>query len=208
MRPEIQAYLDGEVEIEDLPLELRERARAWQHTLAELDADTGTATAPEWLEEAVMAEVALDAQHARRAPAEGKIGIIGWLTRPRNVRVSPLAGGLAAAAVAALMVLPLMRPGGATDVADATIYVQFVMEAPSARTVAVAGDFNDWGGEHELSDPDGDGIWTGRVAVQPGIHEYMFVIDGAEWVTPPGAEGYRDDGFGSKNAVVTVLPTA
>ncbi len=208
MRPEMQAYLDGEVEIEDLPLELREQARAWQHTLADLDVDPGTAGAPEWLEEAVMAEVALGAQPARPARTEGKIGIIGWLTRPRNVRVSPLTGGLAAAAVAALILLPGMRQEQVADVADATIYVQFVMEAPSARTVAVAGDFNDWGGEHELSDPDGDGVWTGRVAVQPGIHEYMFVIDGAEWVTPPGAEGYRDDGFGSRNAVVTVLPTA
>ena len=46
------------------------------------------------------------------------------------------------------------------------------------------------------------------MAVEPGIHEYMFVVDGAEWITPPGAEGYRDDGFGSRNAVVTVLPTA
>ncbi|NNM33642.1 MAG: hypothetical protein HKO53_11285 [Gemmatimonadetes bacterium] len=206
MRPELQAYLDGELAFEELPIEVRDEARAWSEALGADEGDPGSATAPEWLEEAVMSQVALEAESVQRP--ENKIGVIGWLTRPRTVRISPLAGGLAAAVMAGLMFLPFGRGGAGPDVADATLYVQFVMEAPSARSVAVAGDFNDWEAEHQLSDPDGDGVWTGRIAVEPGIHEYMFVVDGAEWITPPGAEGYRDDGFGSRNAVVTVMPTA
>ena len=206
MRPELQAFLDGELALDELPVDLRDEAYAWQEALGVDRGDVPGTSAPDWLEDAVMSQVALEAPTLHRT--ENKIGVIGWLTRPRTIRISPLVGGLAAAAMAALMVLPFRSGGEGPQVADATIYVQFVMEAPSARSVAVAGDFNDWEAEHQLSDPDGDGVWTGRVAVEPGIHEYMFVVDGAEWITPPGAEGYRDDGFGSKNAVVTVLPTA
>lgn len=203
MNAELQRYLDGELPFDDLPVGLQDEARRWDQVLGEVEAGGGVAPgAPAWIEDAVMTAVS----------SEGRESRIGrwarWLIRPRSVRVSPLFGGLAAAAVAALVLLPRGgdAPNGSRTVA--TVYVQFVMEAPAARSVAVAGDFNDWEAGHELSDPDGDGVWTGRVAVQPGIHEYMFVIDGDEWVTPPGAEGYRDDGFGSRNAVVTVLPSA
>jgi 1,4-alpha-glucan branching enzyme len=90
-------------------------------------------------------------------------------------------------------------------VTQAVVYVQFVLDAPGAVSVAVSGDFNEWDrGAHRLDDPDGDGVWTGRVPVRPGIHEYMFVIDGERWVTDPGAQRYADDGFGNRNAVLAV----
>ena len=203
MRAELQAYLDGELRFEELPAELQEQASGWDAVLADLDDLPGVGeSAPVWIEAAVMDEVGFEDGETSQE------GLFRWLTRPREVRVSPLWGGLAAAALAAVMVLT-GRGAELDGTPDATtIYVQFTMEAPSARSVAVAGDFNDWEAGHELTDTDGDGVWTGRIAVQPGIHEYMFVIDGSEWVTPPTAEGYRDDGFGSRNAVVTVLPAA
>ena len=88
--------------------------------------------------------------------------------------------------------------------AMATIYVQFMLEAPSAQSVAVAGDFNSWMPELVLTDPDGDGVWSGRVALKPGVHQYMFVIDGSQWLTDPGAGRYVDDGFGNRNAVLVI----
>ncbi|MGI9627497.1 MAG: glycogen-binding domain-containing protein [Longimicrobiales bacterium] len=219
MRPEIQQYLDGEVRFDELSGELQEQARAWDRLMGELEhgpaveiqgGGAADALAPSWIEDAVMDEISLE--RPLHGPTPDRRGFVGWLVRPKEIRVSPLFGGLAAAALAALILLPGNGVPSGTDenggAVAATIYVQFLMEAPSARTVAVAGDFNDWAGEHELVDPDGDGVWTGRIAVQPGIHEYMFVVDGEEWVTPPGAEGYRDDGFGNRNGVVTVLPTA
>ena len=42
--------------------------------------------------------------------------------------------------------------------------------------------------------------------IQPGVHKYMFVIDGTEWVTDPDAERYAEDGFGNRNAVLAVTP--
>ena len=44
--------------------------------------------------------------------------------------------------------------------------------------VAVSGSFNAWsGGRDRLSDDDGDGIWTGTIAIPEGTHEYLFTID-------------------------------
>jgi hypothetical protein len=34
----------------------------------------------------------------------------------------------------------------------------------------------------------------------------MFVIDGERWITPPLADDFVDDGFGSRNGVVVVRP--
>jgi len=206
MRPELQGYLDGELRFEELPPEVQEQARGWDLLMAEVEDGAAEAGAPSWIEGAVMDEIGAGAGGGAGLP-RAKGGIVRWLLQPREIRVSPLTGVLAAAALAALIVLPSREPVVGGDVA-ATVYVQFVMEAPSARSVAVAGDFNDWEAQHQLADPDGDGVWTGRIAVTPGIHEYMFVVDGDQWVTPPSAEAYRDDGFGSRNAVVTVLPTA
>src|SRR5690606_32428185 len=86
------------------------------------------------------------------------------------------------------------------------VYVQFVMSAPGARSVALAGDFNEWTPSVALEDPDGDGVWTGRVALEAGVHEYMFVIDGTEWRPDPNALSYTDDGFGRRNSVLAVAP--
>ena len=47
------------------------------------------------------------------------------------------------------------------------------------------------------------------IAIEPGLHRYMFLIDGSNWVTDPTAERYADDGFGNRNAVLAVTtPTA
>jgi 1,4-alpha-glucan branching enzyme len=84
------------------------------------------------------------------------------------------------------------------------VYVQFVIAAPGARSVALAGDFSEWSPSIELSDADLDGVWSARVALEPGVHEYMFVIDGSEWRPDPNSLSYTDDGFGQRNSVLAV----
>ena len=49
-------------------------------------------------------------------------------------------------------------------------------------SVAVAGDFTDWQPSFTLDDPDGDGVWSGRIPVRPGVHAYMFLVDEREWI--------------------------
>ena len=204
MKDEMREFLDGERPRSSLAPDAREEAEAWDRLLTVLREDV-PGPAPLWLEGAVMAEVAAARPGiARRAAA--------WVLRP-SLRLSPLGVGLAAAAVATLLLAPWRAtPPAMAPVAEApaaVVYVQFVLDAPGARSVAVAGDFNGWEGRSDLTDPDGDGIWTGRVPLQPGVHEYMFVIDEDEWVTDPRADRWSEDGFGNRNAVVAVpLPDA
>jgi len=74
-----------------------------------------------------------------------------------------------------------------------------------AHTVAIAGDFNGWNPqENLLEDPEGDGIWTGTLNLEPGRYEYMFVLDGEKWFPDPNALRYVKDGFGNKNAILEI----
>lgn len=194
----------------------------WERMIAAFRQSAPRSTgAPPWLEQKVMAEI--DA-----LPEAGPLARLAqWLVRPAPIRVPPLAGLAVAAGLALLITLPrtggdlgggpVDGPGGAIDGAgdvlpvggdaggvQAVVYVQFVLEAPGANSVAVAGDFSEWEPEYTLEDVDGDGIWTGRVPVEPGVHSYMFLIDGTQWQTDPRAERYSDDGFGNQNAVLAV----
>ena len=85
------------------------------------------------------------------------------------------------------------------------VEVTFTISGIKANQIAVAGDFNSWStSANQLEDPDGDGIWTGKMQLEPGRYEYMLVVDDGKWVTDPNAKVYVDDGFGSKNAVLFI----
>ena len=74
-----------------------------------------------------------------------------------------------------------------------------------AHTVAIAGDFNGWNPQaNVLEDPEGDGIWTGTLKLEPGRYEYMFVLDGEKWFPDPNALRYVKDGFGNRNAILEI----
>lgn len=203
MNEELQRWLDGELEDHELADELREEARRWQ-TLLSVRPDPGPA--PPWLEQRVMHEM------PRRAP--GWLSrALDWVSRPRMLRVQPArVAALAVAVLAVVLLWPGSPQGPAPQatvesgarLADGGVYVQFIYVAPEAGSVAVAGDFNDWSDRGlRLEDPDGDGIWTGRAPLSPGLHKYMFVVDG-QWVTDPQADRYVDDGFGNRNALIEV----
>lgn len=201
MRPEIQAYLDGELDYARLPKELREEAAAWEGALEGVRDALDCPGAPAGLEFRI--ERALK---SRRHPMWRRAA--AWALRPRSIRVSPLAGLAAAAALAMLIIWSEsdVPSDDATEVASVRpiVYVQFLVEAPEARSVSLAGDFTRWAPDVSLEDPENDGVWTGRVALQPGVHEYMFVVDGTRWITDPRAQRYADDGFGNRNAVLVV----
>lgn len=217
MREELHRYLDGELGLGELPRELREEAEAWEALLADVRA-AGPAGAPPGLAEGIVRAVLADVL-PEGGEATGKEELASprwrraaeWWIRPRPVPVSPLAG-LLVAAVLVLLVLapPAFRGPSEVETAAATgeepgaVYVKFFLEAPSATSVYLAGDFNGWSADIPLHDPDGDGVWSALVALPPGVHEYMFVVDGQRWVTDPYAERYADDGFGNRNAVLAI----
>lgn len=94
---------------------------------------------------------------------------------------------------------------GARAAGADTVLVRFVFEDPAAGAVAVAGDFSRWEAV-PLSRQwrDGEPIWSAIVAVPRGEHRYMFVVDGSRWVTDPLAATVRDDGFGNRNAILSL----
>ncbi|MEK9499459.1 glycoside hydrolase family 13 [Gaopeijia maritima] len=203
MNDDLNRWLDGDVDGRELDADTRRDAELWSRIDASLRSDV-PGPAPAWIESRVMTEI------AQKQARPSRSGPLAWLTRPRTVRVSPLSAGALVAAALALVALPIWRSGGApapdpVDAAPASVvYVQFSLEAPGAQTVAVSGDFNEWSADAVMSDPDGDGVWTLRLPMDPGVHEYMFVIDGERWVTDPLAERTTDDGFGNRNAILAV----
>ena len=85
--------------------------------------------------------------------------------------------------------------------------VRFVLMNREARSVALAGSFNQWSASsHPLAREGSRGVWTIVVPLPPGEHLFMYVVDGTQWISPPLAEDYVDDGFGAKNGVVVVQP--
>jgi 1,4-alpha-glucan branching enzyme len=90
---------------------------------------------------------------------------------------------------------PVVTPAG----------VRFRIMDGDARSVAVAGSFNEWSASsHQLAREGTSSVWALVVALPPGEHVFMFVIDGSRWVSPPLADDFVDDGFGSRNGVVVV----
>ena len=76
-------------------------------------------------------------------------------------------------------------------------------ENPNAK-VFVMGNFNNWSRtETEMSDADGDGIFTRDVFLEDGVYEYQFVVDKKEIRDPMNPEK-TDNGFGAFNSLLRV----
>lgn len=85
------------------------------------------------------------------------------------------------------------------------IWVRFAIKMPHAQQVALAGNFNAWETSNiQMADPDGDGIWDALVPLQPGVYQYMYVINGEEWVADPLMGETIDDGFGQQNSLIKI----
>jgi len=87
------------------------------------------------------------------------------------------------------------------------VATRFVFLAPQARTVVLTGDFVNWDPAGVPLANSGNGIWTAEVLLEPGIHHYVFVVDGKQWQPDPNAAMQVDDGFGQRNSVI-VVPAA
>ena len=84
-----------------------------------------------------------------------------------------------------------------------TVLYEFEFRSRNAREVCLAGDFNHWKVCGTRLERVGEDLWKVSMELPKGRHEYMFVVDG-HWVSDPGAASHVDDGFGNKNAVLTL----
>ena len=60
--------------------------------------------------------------------------------------------------------------------------VSFFCAAPSAKTVELAGDFNDW--QPLPMTRSVDGWWMAQVELCHGHHQYQFLVDGRPMLDP------------------------
>ncbi|MBC7937562.1 MAG: hypothetical protein H7Y86_19615 [Rhizobacter sp.] len=70
----------------------------------------------------------------------------------------------------------------------------------TARTVFLAGDFNDWAPGTYAMKQEGD-EWILRVHLSAGKHLYKFIVDG-KWVIDPGNSLWEQNEFGTGNSVI------
>jgi hypothetical protein len=128
---------------------------------------------------------------------------------PRGVRQS-IVGVALAASIGSITALSALVPahgassGGATsgvigDTVVATLrdtlrLVRLIFDDPSARRVAVVGDFNDWSADATpLRRDRSPHRWSAVVAMRDGEHRYAFVVDGTRWVPDPAVAVVRGD---------------
>lgn len=94
---------------------------------------------------------------------------------------------------------PLPDPAGIPAPARGT--TRLSIRAPDARTVEIAGDFNEWAPTPALR--ASNGVWYADLRIAPGRYRYAFRVDGSAWRVPDGATAV-DDGFGGKSAWLSV----
>lgn len=120
----------------------------------------------------------------------------------RTPRVRPALVASAAAAAVFILGLGLGIYFG-TRKTD-TVNVKFVLYAPDASVVELAGDFSSWNPkEYRLRKIAASGQWEVLVPLKKGrVYVYNFVIDGDRWIEDPNAAVKVDDGFGGSSSLL------
>jgi hypothetical protein len=154
----------------------------------------------------VMEEVR--AQTAPRLWSQRIWTAVDWLTRGRSITVSPLAGVAVAAGLAIFLLVGRVWFGPddpSPTEANGLSSVQFVIVAPSAASVSLVGDFNDWAATATPMQPvAGNGVWSVTVPLSAGRYRYAFLVNGDMWLSDPSAPPALDDEFGRPGSVLTI----
>ena len=185
--PDVKRLLDGELGLDDLPAALRAEGEEALRMVAAVDQTEPAMSAG--FEGRVMAAI-----HDRgKRPREIVVRLRPWMLAP-------------ALAAAAVLVFLLIRPALSPESPAGLVTVRFVLAAPEASRVSVAGTFNQWdAAATPLVRSDDAGVWSATLSLPAGEHQYAFVVDGQRWVPDPAAPAV-DDGFGGgrRNSVLTL----
>ncbi len=80
--------------------------------------------------------------------------------------------------------------------------VEFKLNKPGAKEVALAGTFNGWDLKRTPMRKEADG-WRTTLWLPPGRYEYKFVVDG-QWMSDPREQDSAPNSFGGTNSVLMV----
>jgi hypothetical protein len=113
---------------------------------------------------------------------------------------------LVATAAAAIFVLGLSLGIFLARRDTGVVTVKFMLEAPQASTVFLAGDFNAWDGErYQMRRVGASGTWEIAIPLQKNkVYVYNFVLDGKTWIVDPAVPAKIDDGFGGKGSLLRI----
>ena len=70
-------------------------------------------------------------------------------------------------------------------------------------SVQLVGDFTQCKDKPIQMKKDGNGVWKTSVSLQPGTHQYRFIVDG-EWRDDPNCPTKVHNQFGSQDAILEV----
>jgi 1,4-alpha-glucan branching enzyme len=76
----------------------------------------------------------------------------------------------------------------------------FRFSAPGAMSVLLVGDFTHWQQRGVPMQKGKDGVWVATVTLQPGKHNYRFIVDG-EWRDDPECTLRVANPYGGQNMV-------
>ena len=82
--------------------------------------------------------------------------------------------------------------------------VLFFLDAPTAHTVYITGEFTNWSREGiPLEKDDDDGLWKVTLQLEPGEYEYRYIVDGV-WIKDPVNADTVLNEFGQENSLLIV----
>jgi hypothetical protein len=210
MNPQVQKALDGDASVRALTAPERAELAAVESQIDAVLRAVPVEPLPD-LAPAVLERIRRESARARApiaaAPSSAPSGgVVDWLWRRHSLSITwrPAYALAAAALVMALFGAESLRPRA--DVvarAPQQVFTQFVLSAPAAKRVAVAGDFSGWKPVHVMTRSEA-GVWTVVVPLDPGVHDYAFVVDGERWLPDPKAPTVND-GFGGVNSRLAVM---
>jgi 1,4-alpha-glucan branching enzyme len=101
------------------------------------------------------------------------------------------------------MVVSESKPGDPMKTTTVVPKREFVISAPDARSVCLAGDFTHWQQNPIPMKKARGGVWKASVNLQPGTYHYRFLVDG-EWRDDPLCPLHEPNPFGTEDAVRVV----
>jgi hypothetical protein len=188
--PLVKQLLDGDITLAALPPELRAEGEEALRLLAAVDrTPVQLSTVSQRVMRTIASRPARSVWRGVVTPREVRLRIRPWLLAP-------------ALAIAAALIL-FLRPAP-TAAPASLVTVRFMLVAPDAHDVSLAGTFNQWDAHATPLVRSGpSGVWTATLTLPAGQHQYAFVVDGVRWVPDPAAPAVND-GFGRRNSVLTL----
>jgi hypothetical protein len=142
----------------------------------------------------------------RRLYREQKKRSRGWTAIGATIAHRPAWATMLAAGIVAIATLGVLKARPRQEVVvGGPEPVKFVLVAPGAKSVAVVGDFNNWGlNDSALVATSNQGVWSVTASVPVGVHRYAFVVNGEKWMADPTAPRSSGDDFGMPSSALVV----